>query len=294
MKQLKLLLGGGLSLVLLLAVAQITATTTHNRFPVTWLVGSGWDSINGSIPAPGWPYSSKFGWQCVHPGAFYPSPNVTELFGVENCTQVQCGPGCTNAPDKCQDWTQGLFPSLKGESCQQAQPVNGGVPQAANLSTHLAELRRTVPLFIPDPEWDGMAVFDFEKWTNVWELMISPAPPGAWHSICYQNYSIELERQAHPTWSEAQLVAAATVSYETAATEWLVQTLRTCRSIRPKAKWGLYGYPIEARYDVGNSSSAKWLPTPSASSRSSGSRAGCTLRCTCLLANAVVGGPFPG
>ena len=56
---------------------------------------------------------------------------------------------------------------MEGESCLQARPVNGGVPQAANLSAHLAELRRTVPLFIPDPEWDGMAVFDFEKWTSI-------------------------------------------------------------------------------------------------------------------------------
>ena len=157
------------------------AAPARDRFPVTWMVGSGWDEINGSIPAPGWPPSLHWGWQCVHPGNFYPSVNVTQLFGVDNCTRIQCGPGCTNAP-ACQDWTQGLFPSLKGTSCQDAQPVNGGVPQAANLSAHLAELRRTVPLFIPDPDWDGMAVFDFEKWTNIWELMISPAPPGAWHS----------------------------------------------------------------------------------------------------------------
>lgn len=227
-----------------------------DRFPVTWLVGSGWDSVNGSIPAPGWPNDLKWGWQCNHPGAFYPSVNVTELFGVANCSGIQCGPGCTNPPD-CKDWTQGLFPSLtgSGSDCAQAVPVHGGVPQAAHLSAHLAELRATVPLFIPDPEWDGMAIFDLEKWTNIWELMIAPGPAGGWHSICYQNYSIELERQAHPAWSDAQLVAAAKTSLETAETEWLVQTLRTCRAIRPKAKWGLYGYPIEVMYDVGNSSS---------------------------------------
>jgi hypothetical protein len=114
------------------------------RFPVVWNVGAGYDSINGSVPAPGWPHSLTAGFQCNHPGAFYPSVNVSALFGLQNCSRIQCGPGCTNPP--CADWTQGLFPQLKA-----GQPVHGGVPQAANLSAHLANLRATVPKWIPDP-----------------------------------------------------------------------------------------------------------------------------------------------
>ena len=231
-----------LSLLLPLLAARSSA------FPVVWHVGSGWDSVNGSVPAPGWPAALAHGWQCTHPGAFFPSLNVTAAFGVENCTRIQCGPGCTNPP--CADWTMGLFPRLRDGA-----PLNGGVPQAANLSAHLANLRATVPRWIPDPDWDGLAVFDFEDWTNVWELMIAPSAGGGWHSVAYQNYSIELERRAHPGRSEAQLRAAAKLSFESAATDFLVQTLRLCRALRPRAKWGLYGYPQEAIYDVGNSSS---------------------------------------
>ena len=121
----------------------------------------------------------------------------------------------------------GLFPRLRDGA-----PHNGGVPQAANLSAHLANLRATVPRWIPDPEWDGLAVFDFEEWTNVWELMIAPTAGGGWHSVAYQNYSVELERRAHPGWSEAQLRAAAKLSFESAATDFLVQTLRLCRARR--------------------------------------------------------------
>ena len=219
------------------------------RFPVVWHVGSGYNSVNGSIPAPGWPASLAKGWQCDHPGSFFPSVNVTAQFGVRNCTTIQCGPGCTNPPN-CEDWQMGLFPKI-----QDSVPVNGGVPQAANLSAHIEKLRETVVQWIPNPEWDGLAVFDFEEWTNIWELMVSPSPGGGWHSIVYQNYSIELERKAHPSWTESQLVVAAKSSYEAAATEFLVQTLRTCRALRPNAKWGLYGYPIGGEYDVGNKSS---------------------------------------
>ena len=236
-------------LLLQLALAQMVLPTKLQQaappppppppFPVFWHVGSGYDTINGSVPAPGWPRSLSAGWQCDHPGAFWPSVNVTERFGVENCTRVQCGPGCTNPPD-CQNWRMGLFPSLKA-----GVPVNGGVPQAANLTAHLAELRATLVHFIPDPEWDGLAVFDFEEWTNIWELMVAGGTPGGWHSVAYQDYSIELERRAHPGWSENKLVAAAKESFEHSATEFLVETLRTCSALRPNARWGFYGYPVE-------------------------------------------------
>eukprot|EP01048_Picozoa_sp_COSAG05_P003451 COSAG05_NODE_158_length_15673_cov_23.898946_11_plen_273_part_01 len=232
------------------AAAATIAATAPPRFPVIWHVGSGYDSVNGSIPAPGWPASLANGWQCDHPGAFFPSVNVTAQFGVGNCTAIQCGPACTNPPN-CVNWRMGLFPQI-----QNFVPINGGVPQAANLSAHLEKLRATVVQWIPDPEWDGLAVFDFEEWTNIWELMVSLSPAGGgWHSIVYQNYSIELERKAHPGWNESQLVTAAKSNFETAATEFLVQTLRTCRALRPRAKWGFYGYPIEGEYDVGNKSS---------------------------------------
>jgi hypothetical protein len=233
----------------LIDIAPAAATTTQNNiWPVVWHVGSGWDSINGSIPAPGWPRSLAHGWQCTHPGAFFPSINVTAKFDVENCTRIQCGPGCTNPP--CQDWTMGRFPTIKN-----GKPVNGGVPQAANLSAHLAELRATLPSWIPDPNWDGYAVFDFEDWTNIWDLMIAPTAGGGWHSVAYQKYSIDLERRKHPSWTERQLTAVAKSSFESAATEWLVLTLRTCRKLRPRALWGYYGFPTEGVYDVGNSSS---------------------------------------
>jgi hyaluronoglucosaminidase len=43
------------------------------------------------------------------------------------------------------------------------------VPQAGNLSAHIETLKASVARQIPDPEWDGNAVFDFEAWTPIWE-----------------------------------------------------------------------------------------------------------------------------
>ena len=43
------------------ARAGAQALAAAPRFPVVWHVGSGYNSVNGSIPAPGW---SRRGWCC--------------------------------------------------------------------------------------------------------------------------------------------------------------------------------------------------------------------------------------
>ena len=52
-----------------------------------------------------------------------------------------------------------------------------------------------------------------------------------------------LVRQANPSWSPAQIEAAAKKQFNTAATDWFVQTLEACKALRPYAKWGYYGLP---------------------------------------------------
>ena len=51
------------------------------------------------------------------------------------------------------------------------KPTNGGVPQAENfnLSLFQAKLGAEIHRNIPDPEWSGLASFDFEAWAPIWE-----------------------------------------------------------------------------------------------------------------------------
>lgn len=102
---------------------------------------------------------------------------------------TQTGNEC-NAPN-CTAWVQGLWPTLNDKGA----PVNGGVPQAGNLSAHLAALSASVVSWIPDPLWAGSAVFDFENWSPTWEDNNGPT---WWHSASYQKYSIALVAAAHP------------------------------------------------------------------------------------------------
>ncbi len=83
------------------------------------------------------------------------------LFVGGNATQ--CGSSCTQP--NCTSWSAGLWPSISDDG----QPVNGGVPQAANLTAHLEVVAAQLPGWLPDPNWAGNAVFDFEDYTPIWE-----------------------------------------------------------------------------------------------------------------------------
>ena len=74
---------------------------------------------------------------------------------------------------------------------------------------------------------------------------------------CYQNASRALVLAAHPSWNADQVEAAASREWEAAATNWLVQTIRTCIGIRPKARWGYYGLPKRG-HDGGQANRPPW------------------------------------
>ena len=153
-------------------------------------------------------------------------------FTPRNWTQV--GGSCSTPG--CKPWSQGIFPQIGDDGAV----TNGGVPQAGNLSAHLAQLRAQLPAWIPDPDWAGNAVFDFEAWTTVWEQNTGGKN---WHGKRYQDKSIALVKAANPTWPAAKVAAAAKEAFEAAATQWFVASLEAGRALRPKAKWGFYGLP---------------------------------------------------
>ena len=132
-----------------------------------------------------------------------------------------------------------IWPTLGGANG--SVPVNGGVPQAANLSAHIRATEAAIELRIPKG-WAGLGVFDFERWSPLWED--NTAPAGAdWHSERYRSYSRELVRAAHPDWSSAQIEARAKAEFEEAALTMFVSTLRAAARLRPAARWGFYGMP---------------------------------------------------
>ena len=142
----------------------------------------------------------------------------------------------------------GAWPTLSGSSWPAANSTivpdgNFGVPQRANLSLHLEQVRTNVAAAIPDPDWAGLASFDFEAWSPIFADNNQTIE---WHNQRYQNYSKELVRVKHPLWTEQRIAAAARTEFETAAIEMLAQTLRAASALRPRARFGFYGMPYGA------------------------------------------------
>lgn len=95
-------------------------------------------------------------------------PNVTAFDhnGSVNVAQYGIKP---NNFTVCGGLTGG-WPDLQGDGYP-FKPVNGGVPQAANLSLFLDALHTAVQAKIPDEDWTGLGIFDVRPQHSVPNLM---------------------------------------------------------------------------------------------------------------------------
>lgn len=126
----------------------------------------------------------------------------------------------------------GLYPRYTG----QGLPINGGLPQNASLDKHLAVASESIRTWIPDRDFQGLAVVDWESWRPLWER--------DWDSKqVYQVKSRELVRSGHPDWSPAQVEAAARADFQEAGRKFMERTLKLGQQERPKGLWGFYGFP---------------------------------------------------
>lgn len=115
--------------------------------------------------------------------------------------------------------------------------INGGIPQLADLTAHLTKAKEDIENFIPDPDFQGVAVIDWEPWLPLWDRMSSG------HALVYRNLSEQKVYKEHPDWTHDEIVAKAKSEYESAARGFLSFSLALARIVRPKAFWGFYLYP---------------------------------------------------
>nr|XP_023016548.1 hyaluronidase-like [Leptinotarsa decemlineata] len=113
---------------------------------------------------------------------------------------------------------------------------NGGVPQKGNLTKHLEIFRALLKELIPDENFSGIGIIDFESWRPIFRQNFGVLSE-------YKNLSISIEKRRHPFWPSVWIEKEATNRFETFAKKFMEQTLSAARIIRPNATWGYYAYP---------------------------------------------------
>ncbi|XP_057702908.1 hyaluronidase-1 [Corythoichthys intestinalis] len=118
----------------------------------------------------------------------------------------------------------------------QGKAVNGGVPQNTSLDEHLNMSRDDICHYIPDRDFQGLAVIDWESWRPLWERN--------WDTKqVYQEGSRALVRSKHTDLKPAQVDALAHDEFEAAARKFMAETLKLGQKERPGGLWGFYGFP---------------------------------------------------
>jgi len=125
--------------------------------------------------------------------------------------------------------------------------ANGGVPQAANISLHKAQVVSDVESAIPDPDFSGLLVVDWETWR--------PLASENYDGLsCYTEYSRRLV-SADPDWKDknASAIAAEGVRrFNAGAAAFFTATVDAVKSIRPNARVGFYSQGINQPASAGS------------------------------------------
>nr|XP_035947894.1 hyaluronidase-1 isoform X2 [Halichoerus grypus] len=122
------------------------------------------------------------------------------------------------------------------------EPVFGGLPQNASLDTHLARSFQDILADIPESDFSGLAVIDWEAWRPRWAFN--------WDTKdIYRQRSRALVRGQHPDWPAPRVEATARDQFQEAAKAWMAGTLKLGQALRPRGLWGFYGFPDCYNYD---------------------------------------------
>uniref|UniRef100_A0A0N5A9Y7 Hyaluronidase n=1 Tax=Syphacia muris TaxID=451379 RepID=A0A0N5A9Y7_9BILA len=112
----------------------------------------------------------------------------------------------------------------------------GGLPQKANLTEHLLKVKADIKVAIPNENFNGLAIIDYEEWRPLFAMNW-----GSKH--IYQQKSVEYVYNRTRNISKKSAISIATIEFERYALRFMTATLQLGKKLRPKGKWGFYGFP---------------------------------------------------
>lgn len=126
--------------------------------------------------------------------------------------------------------------------------------QGNYMQQHLAKVQQDIAKFIPDVNFSGYAVIDYETWYPQWARLMNVKSDKA---ADFRDHDFKDDWEDHIKRNRPQVIAglageakerALAASYNQAAQRFYLETLRECKRLRPKAKWGYYGFPYREYY----------------------------------------------
>ena len=112
--------------------------------------------------------------------------------------------------------------------------INGGLPQLGNLTEHLNQVRKDIAIQLPDPNFSGYAVIDWEVWVPSFEIL-----------SLYPGYRIYYNRSLALAKGNA---TEAAIHWDEASMTFMVETLKAAQEVRPNALLGYYGM-VQCTFD---------------------------------------------
>lgn len=126
-----------------------------------------------------------------------------------------------------------LYPVHTGQRpfIRDGRPINGGIPQLADLDAHARELREDIRARVPEG-YTGIVCLAYEDWRPVWDW---------WNHPEYHAMSMDHARDViGPSATEEDAARL----FEEAAREFMTLTLDIAKEERPEATWGWYNFPV--------------------------------------------------
>jgi|GEM_PF-2101194 len=136
----------------------------------------------------------------------------------------------------------GLYPYISNEI-----QINGGIPHNADLIAHKEKVELDIAVKIPNPDWEGYAVIDYESWYPLWEKTPQRYKDAtlAWAEEKNINENLGLD--------PSEILELAETSWNEYSKIFMEYTLEVSKEFRPNAKWGYYGYPLRIYWNIDSS-----------------------------------------
>lgn len=117
----------------------------------------------------------------------------------------------------------------------------GSMLKPKKFQQHLAKAAKDLEFKVPDPDFDGIIILDYEKW--------GPGYAGASNAF-RDKWRDDFLKHNPGAINAPNLDALLESEYDALATKYYKETIELGKKLRPKSKWGVYSWPHDYKAAV--------------------------------------------